>query len=56
MLGLIFLKFADNKYRQHEDAILQAYNLKGNPRGRWGATIVAPGNVYKFNVDVGADR
>jgi len=24
------LKFADSKYRQHEDAILQAYNkLKG---------------------------
>lgn len=33
MLGLIFLKFADNKYRQHEDAILQAYNkLKGTRR------------------------
>ncbi|MFO1191537.1 MAG: type I restriction-modification system subunit M N-terminal domain-containing protein [Rhodoferax sp.] len=23
VLGLIFLKFADNKYRQHEDAILE---------------------------------
>lgn len=33
VLGLIFLKFADNKYRQHEDAILQAYNqLKGTRR------------------------
>ena len=25
VLGLIFLKFADNKYRQHEDAILAEY-------------------------------
>lgn len=33
VLGLIFLKFADNKYRQHEDAILQEYNkLKGTRR------------------------
>ncbi|WP_457353520.1 N-6 DNA methylase [Roseateles sp. P5_D6] len=30
VLGLIFLKFADNKYRQHEAAIEQAYKkLKG---------------------------
>ncbi|MBW8843750.1 MAG: SAM-dependent DNA methyltransferase [Burkholderiales bacterium] len=30
VLGLIFLKFADNKYRQHETAIEQAYQkLKG---------------------------
>ncbi len=26
VLGLIFLKFADNKYRQHEDAILAEYS------------------------------
>lgn len=33
VLGLIFLKFADNKYRQHEDAILQEYGqLKGTRR------------------------
>jgi len=33
VLGLIFLKFADNKYRQHEKAILAAYaNLKGTRR------------------------
>lgn len=33
VLGLIFLKFADNKYRQHVDAILQEYNkLKGTRR------------------------
>ena len=30
MLGLIFLKFADNKYRQFEDTILAEYGrLKG---------------------------
>jgi type I restriction enzyme M protein len=30
VLGLIFLKFADNKYRQHEAAIQQEYKkLKG---------------------------
>lgn len=35
MLGLIFLKFADNKYRQHEDAILAEYQkLKGKRRER----------------------
>ncbi|MCA6218430.1 N-6 DNA methylase [Ideonella sp. B7] len=35
VLGLIFLKFADNKYRQHEPAILQEYQkLKGTRRER----------------------
>src|SRR5450755_3075063 len=35
VLGLIFLKFADNKYRQHEDAILAEYTqLKGTRRER----------------------
>ena len=35
VLGLIFLKFADNKYRQHEDAILVEYSkLKGTRRER----------------------
>jgi type I restriction enzyme M protein len=35
VLGLIFLKFADNKYRQHEDAILAEYQkLKGTRRQR----------------------
>lgn len=30
VLGIIFLKFADNKYRQHEDAIYEEYTrLKG---------------------------
>ena len=33
VLGLIFLKFADNKYRQHEEAILAEYQqLKGGRR------------------------
>lgn len=33
VLGLIFLKFADNKYRQHEEAIKEEYNrLKGTRR------------------------
>lgn len=33
VLGLIFLKFADNKYRQHEPAILAEYSkLKGTRR------------------------
>lgn len=33
VLGLIFLKFADNKYRQHEAAILEEYQkLKGTRR------------------------
>jgi type I restriction enzyme M protein len=33
VLGLIFLKFADNKYRQHEKAILEEYaKLKGTRR------------------------
>jgi type I restriction-modification system DNA methylase subunit len=33
VLGLIFLKFADNKYRQHEQAILAEYTrLKGTRR------------------------
>jgi type I restriction enzyme M protein len=33
VLGLIFLKFADNKFRQHEDAIRQEYEkLKGTRR------------------------
>ena len=26
VLGLIFLKFADNNYRKHEDAILAEYS------------------------------
>jgi len=35
VLGLIFLKFADNKYRQHEDAILAEYQqLKSTRRER----------------------
>ncbi len=35
VLGLIFLKFADNKYRQHEAAIDQEYQkLKGTRRER----------------------
>ncbi|MGD9834260.1 MAG: type I restriction-modification system subunit M N-terminal domain-containing protein, partial [Piscinibacter sp.] len=35
VLGLVFLKFADNKYRQHEDAILAEYSkLKGTRRER----------------------
>src|SRR5512147_613097 len=35
VLGLIFLKFADNKYRQHEAAITQEYQkLKGTRRER----------------------
>ena len=33
VMGLIFLKFADNKYRQHEKAILSEYSkLKGTRR------------------------
>src|SRR5688572_12515583 len=33
VLGLIFLKFADNKYRQHEQEILAEYTkLKGTRR------------------------
>ncbi len=33
VMGLIFLKFADNKYRQHEDEILAEYQkLKGTRR------------------------
>jgi hypothetical protein len=33
VLGLIFLKFAGNKYRQHEAAIVQEYEkLKGTRR------------------------
>ena len=33
VLGLIFLKFADNRYRQHESAILAEYQkLKGGRR------------------------
>jgi type I restriction enzyme M protein len=33
VLGLIFLKFADNKYRQHEKAIMAEYaKLKGSRR------------------------
>ncbi len=33
VMGLIFLKFADNKYRKHEDAILAEYQeLKGTRR------------------------
>ena len=32
-MGIIFLKFADNKYRQNEQAILEEYaKLKGTPR------------------------
>src|SRR5438552_3682001 len=35
VLGLIFLKFADNKYRQHEASILAEYSkLKGTRRER----------------------
>lgn len=35
VMGLIFLKFADNKYRQHEKAILAEYlKLKGTRRER----------------------
>src|SRR6476620_3598024 len=35
VLGLIFLKFADNKYRQYEDAILAEYQkVKGTRRER----------------------
>ena len=35
VLGLIFLKFVDNKYRQHEDAILADYQkFKGTRRER----------------------
>jgi type I restriction enzyme M protein len=35
VLGLIFLKFADNKYRQHEDAIFaECQQLKGTRRER----------------------
>lgn len=35
VLGLIFLKFADNKYRQHEAAIAQEYRkLRGTRRER----------------------
>ena len=35
VLGLIFLKFADNKYRQHEDASLAEYSrLLGTRRER----------------------
>ena len=35
VLGLIFLKFADNKYRQHEEAIAAEYQkLKGTRRER----------------------
>ena len=35
VLGLIFLKFADNKYRQYEDAILAEYSkLKSTRRQR----------------------
>ena len=35
VLGLIFLKFADNKSRQHEDAILAEYQkLEGTRRER----------------------
>ena len=35
VLGIIFLKFADNKYRQHEDAIYAEYTqLKGTRRER----------------------
>ena len=32
VLGLIFLKFADNKYRQHEDAILAEYQKRKGTR------------------------
>lgn len=35
VLGLIFLKFADNKYRQHEQAIVDEYHrLQGTRRAR----------------------
>jgi type I restriction enzyme M protein len=35
VLGIIFLKFVDNKYRQHEDAIYEEYTqLKGTRRER----------------------
>ena len=32
VLGLIFLKFADNKYSQFEDQILKEYNKKKGKR------------------------
>ncbi|MGB6014594.1 MAG: type I restriction-modification system subunit M N-terminal domain-containing protein, partial [Nodosilinea sp.] len=33
VLGLIFLRFADNRYRQYEEAIQQEYqSLKGSRR------------------------
>ena len=36
VLGLIFLKFVDNKYRQHENAILTEYTkLKGTRRNQF---------------------
>ena len=35
VLGLIFLKFADNKYRQHEQAIVdESHRLQGTRRAR----------------------
>jgi type I restriction enzyme M protein len=40
VLGLIFLKFADNKYRQHEKAIFEEYNkLKGTRREKKSSDI-----------------
>jgi len=35
VLGLIFLKFADNKFRRNEKAIIKKYTrLKGKRRGK----------------------
>lgn len=35
VLGMIFLKFADNKYSRYEDEILDEYKkLKGTPEGK----------------------
>jgi type I restriction enzyme M protein len=41
VLGLIFLKFADNKYRQHEDAIVQEYTKRKGTRTERGLDEIA---------------
>lgn len=41
VLGLIFLKFADNKYRQHEEAILQEFNKRKGTRTERGLDEIA---------------
>jgi type I restriction enzyme M protein len=48
VLGLIFLKFADNKYRQHEDAILQEYNKLKGSRPRLSSMFLLDTNVADF--------